>query len=135
MGCPPSGFFGSADLADLTKHNDAEYRPFSELIQSTFDEALPRFQDGSIDILHIDGFHSYDAVKHDFETWLSKMSDRGVVLFHDTEVRWCESYGVWRFWDEVKQRYPHFEFYHAFGLGVLAVGESVPAGLQSLLGT
>src|SRR3954451_23824689 len=61
------------------------------------------------------------------------MSDQGVVLFHDTEVRWCESYGVWRLWDETKQRYPHFEFYHEFGLGVLAVGKSVPGPLQPLV--
>lgn len=133
MGCPHSGSFGAADLADLKRHNDAEYALFSELVQSTFDDALTRFQVGSIDILHIDGFHSYDAVRHDFETWLPKMSERGVVLFHDTEIRWSESYGVWRFWDEVKQGYPHFEFHHGYGLGVLAVGKTIPAGLRPLI--
>jgi predicted O-methyltransferase YrrM len=128
-----AGFYDDAILNNLKQHHDPEYALFSELIQATFDNARPRFQDGTIDILHIDGFHSYEAVKHDFETWLPKMSDCGVVLFHDNEIRYCESYGVWRLWDEIKQHYPHFEFYHWFGLGVLAVGKSIPAGLQPLL--
>jgi hypothetical protein len=63
------------------------------------------------------------------------MSDHGVILFHDIDVRDRETFGVWRFWDETKRRYPHFEFYHSYGLGVLAVGESIPEGLKPLIGT
>ena len=62
------------------------------------------------------------------------MSERGVILFHDIEVRDRESFGVWRFWDEIKQKYPHLAFYHSHGLGVLAVGETVPEGLRPLVG-
>ena len=72
----------------------AEY-PRCSLMKTTFDEAAAHFEAGTIDLLHIDGFHTYDAVKHDFLTWEPKLSNRSVVLIHDTQVRQSD-FGVWR---------------------------------------
>lgn len=125
------GFYAEDVFESVTRHNEAHYAAFSELIRSTFDDAVARFADRSIDLLHIDGCHSYDAVAHDFETWRSKLSDRAVVLFHDTHVL-DRGFGVHRLWNELTQQFPTFEFLHDHGLGVLGYGRMLPPELGAL---
>lgn len=125
------GFYGPEILADLRAYHDPRYGSFSHLLQSSFEDATDRFADGSIDLLHIDGHHSYESVKDNFDSWLPKVSDRGVVLLHDTH-EFKEGFGVHRFWKELENRYPAtFAFGHGHGLGVVATGNSVPPELQS----
>jgi O-antigen biosynthesis protein len=95
------------------------YEKNSHLVRSTFDNALSKFPDKSIDLLHIDGRHFYDDVKHDYESWLPKLTDDSIVLFHDTNVM-ERDFGVWKLFKSLKKRHTGFEFLHGHGLGVLA---------------
>jgi glycosyltransferase involved in cell wall biosynthesis len=129
-----AGFYGEAVYRDVAAHNEGRYSGFSALVRSTFDQALGHFSDGTIDLLHVDGRHFYDDVKHDFASWRAKLSARAVVLFHDTNVR-ERDFGVFRRWEELRQNHPHFEFLHGHGLGVLGVGAELPPPVRDLLNT
>ena len=118
-----SGFYDETVFAALNDYNQSRYGKFSTLLRTRFDDAVGYFADASIDLLHIDGLHTYEAVRHDFETWEPKLAPGAIVLFHDTNVR-ERGFGVWRFWNELKGRFPwNAEFVHCHGLGVLCIGD------------
>ncbi|MGA3113215.1 MAG: class I SAM-dependent methyltransferase [Syntrophobacteraceae bacterium] len=116
-----AGFYAKEVFEELNAYHAANYSHFSSLMRMTFDEASRYFMEGTIDLLHIDGCHLYDAVRRDFDTWLPKMSSRGVVLLHDSFVR-ERDFGVGLLMEELRSHYPVFEFTHGWGLGVVGVG-------------
>ena len=126
-----AGFYGEQVFAEFARFHDQRYGGFSRLLRCRFDEALTTFEDGSIDLLHIDGRHLLADIEEDFNDWLPKLSRRGVVLLHDTNVR-ERNFGVWRFWAKISGQFPSFEFLHAHGLGVLAVGTTPPSAILEL---
>lgn len=119
-----AGYYGDSVYQELASYVGSEYDDFAQLLRMTFDKALENFQDGSIDLLHIDGLHTYEAVRHDFESWKAKLSSRAVVLFHDTRVM-DRGFGVNQYWSELCEQYRSYEFLHSHGLGVLLVGDDV----------
>ncbi len=100
-------------------------------IRKLFNDASKQFEPGSIDLLHVDGLHTYEAVSEDFANWLPMLSDRGIVMLHDTQER-ERGFGVWKLWAEISRKYPSFEFEHGHGLGVLLVGEHPEQHIQKL---
>jgi hypothetical protein len=113
-----TGRYGEEVFKEVDAYNRAHYATFSTLLRTSFDQAAEQFAGESIDLLHIDGLHSYEAVRHDFETWFPNVRPGGVVLLHDTEVQ-LPGFGVWRFWAELQQQYRCFGFQHSSGLGVV----------------
>jgi hypothetical protein len=126
-----AGFYGEEVFRAVKAHNDQLYSSFSSLVRSTFDQARDYFPDNSIDLLHIDGLHTFESVKHDFETWLPKLSERAIVMLHDTNVR-ERGFGVSRFLERLRKDYPVFEFHHGHGLAIVAAGGTLQRGLQGL---
>ena len=80
-----------------------------------------------VDFLFIDGDHTYEGVKKDFEMYSPLVRKGGIIAFHDIcphppETK-CE---VSRFWNEVKRRYRYLEIVEDWnqkwaGIGVLYV--------------
>ena len=117
-GDPHAGFYDESVFDEVHQYNKENYASFSHLLRTTFDAAREHFGDGTVDLLHIDGPHTYDAVRHELDTWFSAVRPGGVMLFHDTVVRHLD-FQVWRLWEELARQFSHFEFLHSGGLGVL----------------
>jgi glycosyltransferase involved in cell wall biosynthesis len=131
LGDEHSGLYSEEVFQDFHAFNENHFSRFSKLSRTTFDDARSYFPDSSIDLLHIDGLHAYEAVKHDFDTWSSALSPSAIVVFHDTNVR-AREFGVWKLWQELAENYPSFEFHHSEGLGVLGFGANLPPLLRCL---
>jgi hypothetical protein len=129
LGDEHAGRYGEEVFEDVRQYNERYYRQFSYLLRTNFDDAAAQFADGSIDLLHIDGLHTYEAVSRDFRTWLPKVSPNGIILLHDICPRHLD-FGVWRLWDEIKAEFPDtFEFHHSWGLGVVCKAENANSSL------
>lgn len=131
QGDPSASDDDEAACEDFRRHHDENHGGFSKLLRCTADEALGQFAAGSIDLLHIDGFGAYDAVKRAFEDWGPKLSGRAVVLFHRTNAM-LDDIGVARLWSELRQHHPGFEFLHGHGLGVLTLGPDISPAIAAL---
>jgi len=129
-----AGGYDETTFAQVSVHNRENYEAFSTLIRSSFDEAGERFATGSVDVLHLDGLHTEAAVRHDVEAWLPKIRSGGVLLLHDVGVH-AKGFGVWKIWDELKERGRSWTFHDGPGLGVWQKPPAleVPAPLEQLL--
>jgi hypothetical protein len=132
------GQFDDSIYRNISDYCRKHYPGTAVLIRKRFDDAVADFEDGSVDLLHIDGTHTLEAVSGDYRAWLPKMSSRGVVLFHDTNATYetvgpgAKDFGVKAFFESVKTGYPHIEFKHCYGLGVLVVGRAAPEAVLDM---
>lgn len=113
--------FYDDSVYESVKLLNQQYESFSKLLKTSFMDGRSMIHD-EIDLLHIDGLHTYEAVKEDFESWLPKMSANGIVLLHDIHVR-REDFGVFKLWAEIQKNYKTLEFTGSHGLGVVFLGQ------------
>lgn len=114
-----AGYYGEEIISEVKQICKRYYSDINlHLIRKTFNAALKDFNNNSIDLLHIDGLHTYIEVKRDFENWLPKVNKDGIIIFHDIAER-QRDFGVYKLWDELKEKYKTMEVYHSHGLGIL----------------
>jgi predicted O-methyltransferase YrrM len=53
--------------------------------------------DGPFDMILIDGDHSYEGVKADWDNYFPKLESGGIICLHDT---FANSFGVKQLWEE-----------------------------------
>jgi len=126
-GDPHAGFRDTrrdvlARLAELGLGNVTLVKGYFEQVASTWDKPL--------DILHIDGLHTYEAVLRDYVNWVRFVRAGGVVLFHDTCV---PDFGVRRLFDEIDL--PKTNFRHSYGLGVVSMDRDLVAEIARKFST
>ena len=87
-----NGIGGPNDLENKDSFYRKSFHP--RFIKSTSEKAYYDFfviQDIKIDVLFIDGDHSYEGVKLDFELYSKILSPKGIILIHDTDGEYEES--------------------------------------------
>ncbi len=87
-----NGVGGPNDLEDESSFFRSTFYP--RLIKATSVDAYYDFfirQDIKIDVLFIDGDHSYEGVKKDFELYSQILSDNGIIFIHDTDADYEET--------------------------------------------
>jgi predicted O-methyltransferase YrrM len=81
----------------------------------------------NIDFSFIDGDHTYEGVKDDFEMYTPLVKSGGLVAFHDIVPGQSELAGeVSKFWLEIRDKYNHFEIVRdwnqgGYGIGILCM--------------
>jgi hypothetical protein len=116
----PDGLFGGIPLED-TKYYDGTisrnnklskfFNNFNGILQSSFlDETVTEVEKilggEKLDLLFIDGDHTYDGVKSDYLKYNKFVRPGGLIAFHDIihAPKWTGQFtcDVYKFWDELK---------------------------------
>jgi predicted O-methyltransferase YrrM len=135
----PGGEFGAAYPACRIPFYQAFARQGQKLYllrkdshkPQTIEEVCDLFGDYPVDFAFIDGDHTYDGVKADFQNYGPLVRPGGIIAFHDILPRPdLPEIQVDRFWSEVREKYDTRELIgpeglgRKIGIGLIRVGES-----------
>lgn len=119
---------GSSRRDEAAQYHDARYAQFSQLLPG--EQLFERFEDGTIDLVSIDAMEGGALARH-YRAWLPKLSKRAVILVHGIDDP-AVAIEALELWHVLTEKYPHFEFVHGAGLGILGIGDDLPPALQHL---
>jgi hypothetical protein len=115
-GDPQAGLYGDAVYRTFLQRCDQ--LKLGETIvplKMYFDEARDKVAT-PIDLLHIDGLHTWDAVNHDWETFGPLVRPGGLVMFHDVNTVFDD---VRRFWAGLSNTHESHTVPYSNGLGII----------------
>lgn len=128
----PEGKFGGGYPAWKTKLYKKFALPEQELdlvrgdshLPESFEMVKSHFDGAELDYLFIDGDHSYEGVKQDYEMYSPLVRKGGIIAFHDIVEHKSSDCKVNEFWREVKQGKESKEFVKdrdqgQYGIGIL----------------
>ncbi len=92
--------------------------------QNSLNEVVKNLGGEKVDVLFIDGDHTYNGVKSDFEMYSPLVRPGGIIAMHDIGKTPSSEYGTEQFWNEVKNNFEHIEIIDdqnrlGYGIGVL----------------
>ncbi|MFM4831671.1 coiled-coil domain-containing protein [Aeromonas media] len=118
-------FGGHCNIDKVTHYNHEHYREFSTLSDESGESLLCECDDNSVDLLLL----KHDSPLLQSQAWQKKLSPRGVALIHGSLNKAARKHC-----NQLKQRYPSFEFRLGQGLLLLCVGKERPPQIEALLG-
>lgn len=80
----PNLMYDDLDFAAF-KQNMSPVENYYNAIKMDTTQASTQYTDNSLDFVFIDADHSYEAVKHDIQTWLPKVKANGMIGGHDEQ--------------------------------------------------
>jgi len=75
-----------------------------------------------LDLLFIDGDHSYKGVKQDFQMYAPLVKENGIIVFHDIVKVPDENMNVNKFWNEIKTEFNYKEIVDDWNQGKCGIG-------------
>jgi cephalosporin hydroxylase len=126
----PLGMLGRFSAYAVVRRGLARGQQHIELVmpadsqsEATVERVRGLTGDRPVDFLFIDGDHSYEGVKRDFEPWGPLVRPGGIIAFHDMKPDHPD--GVPQLWAELKERFETDERVAAadpsYGIGVVRV--------------
>ncbi len=135
----PEGEFGGGYRACRTNLYQSFAKPSQKLHLVRADSHAPAtaknikslLNGRKVDFLFIDGDHTYEGVKKDYELYSPLVAPGGLIAVHDIVARANEPrIEVWRFWNEIKQQQPHAQEWidatpngRAIGIGLIQINQ------------
>jgi predicted O-methyltransferase YrrM len=123
------GYSSGSDTYDVVmefkqKHNYDNV----EVIKGDYTEAVKTWTK-PIQILHIDGDHSYEGCKRDFDNWAPLVAYAGIILMHDVKSNsWSGTVG--KVFDEI-EGWSKGHFNESEGLGILVKNVEILKDIKS----